>query len=68
MRRANLDGPGGGAERLRWTLDFPEDYAFFQAVWQKLGDAAATAGAAEILKLLARHPDIVELNRHRIDE
>jgi spore coat polysaccharide biosynthesis protein SpsF len=68
LRRANLDGPGGGLERLRWTLDFPEDYAFFQAVWQQLGDRAATAGTVEIIEMLAGHPEISAINRGRIDE
>lgn len=68
LRRANLDGPGGGLERLRWTLDFPEDYAFFQAVWQQLGDRAATAGTVEIIEMLAGHPKISAINRCRIDE
>ncbi|HUH84460.1 MAG TPA: glycosyltransferase family protein [Stellaceae bacterium] len=68
VHRVNLDGPGGGAERHRWTLDFPEDYAFFEALWQLLGDAAATVSTADLLGILAAHPEIVEINRHRIDE
>lgn len=61
-RRANLNGPGGGLETLRWTLDYPEDLAFFRAVFAEMGEHAASAGAAEIASLCLRRPDIVAIN------
>jgi spore coat polysaccharide biosynthesis protein SpsF len=66
--RAGLQGPGGGLERLRWTLDQPEDLAFFRAVYDAMGERAAHASSAEIAALCLRRPDIVALNAGRIDE
>jgi spore coat polysaccharide biosynthesis protein SpsF len=68
LRRVNLDGPGGGLERQRWTLDYAEDFAFFAALWEVMGERAEMAAMPEILALLAAHPEIVALNRARIDE
>jgi len=65
--RACLAGPGGVAADQRWTLDYPQDYAFLSAVFQALGPAADTAGAAEVMALLARRPDLGAINRELVD-
>jgi spore coat polysaccharide biosynthesis protein SpsF (cytidylyltransferase family) len=36
VRSVNLDGPGGRFVQQRWTLDYPEDYAFFAALFDTL--------------------------------
>lgn len=66
--RAALVGPGGGIARMRWTLDYPEDYDFFCAVYQALGERAATASAAELAALVMRRPDIPAINAIRHDD
>jgi spore coat polysaccharide biosynthesis protein SpsF len=66
--RVNLDGPGGGLERHRWTLDYAEDYAFFTALWNAMGERAGRASMSDILAVLADHPEIVALNRGHVDE
>lgn len=66
--RAGLVGPGGGLERLRWTLDRREDLEFCQAVFAAMGEAAATASAAEIAALCLRRPDLVAINAMWVDE
>lgn len=66
--RACLLGPGGGLERLRWTLDHADDLAFFRAVFEAMGEAAATASAADIAALCLRRPDIPALNARWIDQ
>lgn len=68
LSHVNLRGPGGGLERLRWTLDRPEDLAFFRAVYAEMGEAAATASAAEIAALCLRRPDLVAINAECADE
>lgn len=65
--RAGLVGPGGGLENLRWTLDRREDLDFCQAVFAAMGEAAATASAAEIAGLCLRRPDLVAINSQWID-
>tara|TARA_R110002072_G_scaffold87169_5_gene196912 strand:- start:1199 stop:1984 length:786 start_codon:yes stop_codon:yes gene_type:complete len=67
LHRACLAGPGQGLERLRWTLDYAEDLQFFQAVYAELGEAAATASAAQLAGLCLRRPDLVAINAGRLD-
>ncbi|MGJ3233117.1 MAG: hypothetical protein ACFE0P_15110 [Oceanicaulis sp.] len=67
-RVANLRGPGGGMERLRWRLDHAADLEFAQAVHVALGPAAMSADAAEIAGLCLRRPDIAALNTAFVDE
>ncbi|HYL05452.1 MAG TPA: glycosyltransferase family protein [Thermoanaerobaculia bacterium] len=49
----------------RFTVDYPEDYAFVSAVFDALwtSDPPREFGLNEILGLLAARPDIFELNR-----
>ena len=49
----------------RFTVDYPEDYAFVSAVFDALWtpDGRRPFGLQEILDLLAARPDIFELNR-----
>ena len=68
LKRVNLDGPGGGLERHRWTLDFAEDLAFFRALWSVMGEGAGDAGTAAILAVLDAHPEIVAINAALVDE
>ncbi len=68
VTKSCLVGPGGGFERLRWTLDYPEDLEFCRAVFDAMGPRAAEAGAAEIAALLLRRQDILQINEHRIDQ
>lgn len=68
LRRINVDGPGGGIERHRWTLDVAEDLQFFHALWAAMGARAAAAATPEILATLAAHPEIAAVNRSAIDE
>ena len=60
--RANLNGPAGGLENLRWVLEREEDLAFFAAVFAALGPKAGQASAAEIAGLCLRRPDITAIN------
>lgn len=60
--KANLAGPGGGLENLRWVLESEIDLAFFRAVFDALGAQAGDATAAEIAALCLRRPDIAALN------
>ena len=64
---ACLLGPGGESENYRWTLDYPEDYVFCQAVFERLGQAATTVSAAELAVLCATDPALTELNKARVN-
>jgi spore coat polysaccharide biosynthesis protein SpsF (cytidylyltransferase family) len=65
--KATLTGPGGPFTALRWTLDYPEDYAFLKAAHAALGANAATASAADLASLCMRRPDLVAINAGRHD-
>lgn len=65
VRRANLAGPDGGAAAMRWTLDYPEDLAFFTALFAKLPPPPAIAGFESVAAVLRAHPEIAAINaRH----
>ena len=62
IRRANLEGPRAGAAEMRWTLDYPEDLDFFQALFAKLPPPRAIPGYREVMDILAAHPEITMIN------
>lgn len=65
IRKANLPGSGGAAAEQRWTLDFPEDYQFFASLFQHLPAWPTIPSTAEVMAVLARHPEIEKINlRH----
>lgn len=66
--RAALLGPGEGAERLRWTLDYPEDLQFCRDVFSALGEGAATVSAAALIRFCEANPHLTGANEDRIDE
>ena len=61
--RAALEGPGGEARDQRWTLDFPEDYAFLQAAFAAL-PGGTTSWRDALAAILAR-PGIATINAAR---
>jgi len=56
---APAGGPSSPAEQ-RWTVDTAEDLAFVSAVYSELDDHA---GWEEVLALLERRPELLEINR-----
>lgn len=64
FKRVNLAGDDSG-KHLRWTLDYPEDLAFFRALFALLPPWPAIPRSAEVIALLARHPEITRINSHR---
>lgn len=65
VRRVNVIGPGGDLARQRWTLDYPEDYAFFKALVPHLPTRSREVGHAEIAAAIDAHPEIAALNADR---
>ena len=63
--RANLNAPLGLPTEARWTLDYPEDYAFFEALFDHLPGGAAGYSMAAVLGVLGAYPEISEINRSR---
>ena len=61
LRRANVSSGNPSLERHRWTLDYPEDLAFFRAVFAALPSGSGRA-MAEVLKVMAAHPEIAAIN------
>lgn len=65
ITRANLEGPGAAGHR--WTLDYPEDLAFFEALFAHLPPPPALPGMEDVLSVLERHPEIAAINAMRHD-
>jgi spore coat polysaccharide biosynthesis protein SpsF len=54
---------------LRFTLDYPEDFAVIQAVYDRLYHPAGEEPSLhEILALMDANPDLVAINRNRVEE
>ena len=51
---------------LRWTVDFPEDYAFASRVFEELYPSVPGFGAEDVHRLLFAHPEIAALNANRV--
>lgn len=64
FKRVNLEGPGGAAVDLRWTLDFPEDLAFLTAVFDALPSEIEMPLYDDVMCLLEKYPDLSALNAH----
>jgi len=65
VRCANLAGPDGDLTAHRWTLDYPEDMRFFEALFAHLPPRPAIAGMAQVLAILDEHPAIAAINAMR---
>ena len=62
--RASLIGPGWPAMQHRWSVDYPEDYDFFVALFRLLPEDRIP-DTEELLGILATHPEIVAINAAR---
>lgn len=62
IAKANLLGPGDWAAEQRWTVDFPEDMAFFRALFGALPPRTALPTTTEILEFLWVRSDIAAIN------
>lgn len=62
MKKWSLMGPGGAVSDMRWTLDFPEDFSFFEALFRVQPDLGTFFDYDSIVKLLSNHPEISKIN------
>jgi len=51
-----------GLSHHRWTLDEPRDYEFLQAVFARLYKQGVLFRSSEILALMEREPDLMQIN------
>lgn len=47
---------------LRWTLDYPQDYRFIAAVYERLYPRTPTFTTEDVLALLQKEPALAEIN------
>ena len=62
VKKTALTCPGGKLSEMRWTLDFPEDLAFFEALFKVQPDLGSMYDYNEIIDLLSHHPEIAKIN------
>lgn len=64
VRRGNIARDGEDlSHRCRWTLDYPEDYAFLAALFEHLPTEIVTTD--QVLAILAAHPELEAINAER---
>lgn len=61
LKRANLSSGRSDLSHHRWTLDYPEDLTFFEALYPVLEDGDR-AGMSDVLAAVQAHPEIAALN------
>ena len=66
LRRANLTDAHSDGAGLRWTLDYPEDFAFFTALFGYLPSTVIPT-TAQVRKVLTEHPELATINARRHD-
>lgn len=54
--------PSHRHETARLTLDYPEDLAFFRAIFGELFEEGKIFGVGEIIELLRRQPELLRIN------
>jgi spore coat polysaccharide biosynthesis protein SpsF len=64
LAHANVVYGRGDYSTYRWTLDYPQDLAFFRALYTILPPPPHIAPFEEILGAVHKHPEIVALNAH----
>lgn len=53
--------------RLRWTVDYPEDFEFVTRVYRALYPGNPAFSAEDVHRLLAAHPEIAAINATRAE-
>jgi len=51
-------------EGARLSVDTPADIAFIEEVYARLGTEAGEASLTEVVRLLKKHPELLEINQH----
>lgn len=59
-----LEPEGPKHPEFRLTLDYPEDFEFFTAVFDKLYVPGKIISLEEVMSLLEKNPRIVDINKH----
>ncbi len=61
LKRGNIAHEGADlSQECRWTLDYPEDYAFLAALFKRLPEAIVPMD--DVLAVLAAHPELAKIN------
>lgn len=63
LKRGNVTCPEAGMAGQRWTLDYPEDYAFLTGLFDRLPEAPVIPGWQQVAALVAGNPDLSRLNQ-----
>ncbi len=64
LLKISLDGPGGDAASMRWTLDYPEDFAFLQALAGKC-NLREIMRWQDIAAVIKKNPELLAINQIR---
>ena len=62
----NLRRPKSSRHILRWTLDYPEDYAYFQALFRHFAQESNFPETEDLIEFLDSNPSFNAINGHRV--
>ena len=63
LRRLNLPREGSARHELRWTLDYPEDFDFFKAVFERYSDTNIILDTERLICALDNEPELAVINQ-----
>jgi spore coat polysaccharide biosynthesis protein SpsF len=63
LRRLNLPREGSARHELRWTLDYPEDFDFFKAVFERYSDTDIILDTERLICALDNEPELAVINQ-----
>lgn len=66
FRILNISNPTD-LSKLRWTMDYEEDYEFIKQIYQNLYKEGQTFGMEDILDLIKQKPDLAKINSKYVE-
>lgn len=65
LKHVNLPRSGPSRHHMRWTLDYPEDFAFFTAVFEGAAVDGKLPGTEALIEYLDATPKVAQINQVR---
>ena len=62
LKQVNVARRGHSKHELRWTLDYPEDFKFFQALFERFPDCANVPNSEVLIQFLTDTPELLAIN------